>query len=136
MLHELQLPTNRNKTLALLAIAAVLTAAALVVGISDNIPGIVLMYLAALALVLAFVHPWRSPKQFLWLCAAAIVTFLVTAVLENAFEVGATLVSGQVLQGLLGAIGATFFIIATVICPAALLVGLGGAIGAAIQPAH
>ena len=50
-------PKNRKMMLILLAICGLLAIAAVVVGIDDNLPGILLALLAATAFVLAFVHP-------------------------------------------------------------------------------
>jgi hypothetical protein len=54
----------RSGTLGLLALTAVLTTAALIVGFSDNPPGIALLYAAGVTLVLAGTHHWRSPRRF------------------------------------------------------------------------
>ena len=48
---------NRNRTAVWIAVCCILSAAAAIEGISDNLPGILLAFGAAIALVLAFVHP-------------------------------------------------------------------------------
>ena len=49
-----------RRTLLLLVICGELAAAAGAVGIDDNPAGLSLAYLSAIALVLAFAHPWRA----------------------------------------------------------------------------
>lgn len=53
-------PQDRTRTLVFLAICGVAAIAAVLVGISDNPPGILLAFTAAAAFVLAIVHPWRT----------------------------------------------------------------------------
>jgi hypothetical protein len=65
-------PQNRIKTFILLFVCGLLAIAAAVLGIDDNPPGILLAFLAALALILAFVHPWRTEREFLFLLLASI----------------------------------------------------------------
>ena len=70
---------------ALVAIGCVALAGALLVGISDNPPGLALLYGAAICLILAAVCRWRRPKSFLLLFALSGVGFVVFAVLHNVF---------------------------------------------------
>jgi hypothetical protein len=118
----------RNRTFILFAVCGVLAIAAAVIGIDDNPPGILLAYLSATAFVLAFVHPWRTSKQFLYLIYTSVLGFIVSVVLHNLFDFFAARsgVSG-LLPGLLGSISAAYFLVAVLLCPPALLVGLIGA---------
>jgi hypothetical protein len=106
-----------KRTLLLLVICGALAAAAGVVGIDDNLPGQSLAFLSAIALVLAFVHPWRTSRRFLLLTGASVLGFVVfailSAVLENADVAGA---------------GGVFFLLALFLCPAGLMVGIIGAL--------
>jgi hypothetical protein len=52
-------------TLSLLIIAAVLIFAGIMVGISDNIPGITMIFLGVVLLYFSVFHPWRKPMSFL-----------------------------------------------------------------------
>lgn len=79
-------PQNRIKTLVLLLICALLAAAAAAVGINDNPPGILLAYLAAVAFVLAFVHPWRTVRQFGHLLGAAVLGVVLFIILNIASD--------------------------------------------------
>jgi hypothetical protein len=109
---------QRNRTLLFLVICGVLAAAAGVAGIDDNLPGQSLVWLSAIALVLAFVHPWRTLRRFLFLIGAAVLGFVVFAVLSAVME----------NTGVLG--GGVFFVLALFLCPAELLVGIIGAVSA------
>jgi len=129
MIEALATPRNRRTTVVFLAIAAVLAAAAGVVGISDNPPGILLAYGAAAALVVAFVHPWRTSRQFRYFFYTSFVGFFVLVVVHNVFEVVAGRMGGPgfvvaVLQG----IQVAAFLIAILICPPALVIGAVGAV--------
>jgi len=129
MIEALSTSRNRRMTVVFLAIAAVLAAAAGVVGISDNPPGILLAYGAAAALILAFVHPWRASRQFRYFFYMSFVGFALLVVVHNVFEVVAGRMGGPgfvvaILQG----IQVAAFLVAVLICPAALVIGAGGAV--------
>jgi hypothetical protein len=129
MIEALSTPRNRRMTVVFLAIAAVLAAAAGVVGISDNPPGILLAYGAAAALILAFVHPWRTSRQFRYFFYMSFVGFALLVVVHNVFEVVAGRMGGPgfvvaILQG----IQVAAFLVAVLICPAALVIGAVGAV--------
>ena len=128
-MEALSTPRNRRCTAVCLGIAGLLAIAAGIVGISDNPPGILLAYAAATALVLAFVHPWRSSRKYRYLLYASVLSFVVLAALHNVFEVVAGGMAGPgfvvaVLQG----IQVAAFLIAVLICPPAIVVGAVGAV--------
>jgi hypothetical protein len=130
-------PHNRVVTVVYLVIAGGLAIAAGVVGISDNPPGILLAYGAAAALVLAFVHPWRTSRQFRYLLYGSFLGFLVFAVAHNLFEVVAGKMGGPAfLVAVLQGIQVAAFLIAVLICPPALAIGTVGAVLMAIRNRH
>jgi len=125
MLQALATPRDRTRTLIVLAICGAAAIAAVLVGISDNPPGIFLALAAAAAFVLAFVHPWRTPKQFGRLLLASGLGFLLFAVLHNVFEALAGMAESiAVLHGLLDGLGVAAFLLAVLVCPAAILVSV------------
>jgi hypothetical protein len=129
MLEAFSIPRSRRWTLLLLAVCGTLAAVTGMVGIDDNPLGVALAFLSATALVLAFVHPWRTSRQFRRLIYAAGLGFVVLTVLSNVFEAVAAKVGTQSpLEGLLNGAGAIFFLIAVLLCPPALLVGVIGAV--------
>jgi hypothetical protein len=130
------LSTHRNRvlTVVFLAIAAALAAAAGIVGVSDNPPGILLAYGAAAALVLAFVHPWRSSRQFRYFLYASFLGFFILVVVHNVFEVVAGRMSGPgFVVAALQVIQVAAFLIAVLICPPGLVIGAVGAVVMAIR---
>jgi hypothetical protein len=102
--------------------------ASALVGLNDNPPGLLLALLACMAALTAFVHPWRTARQFGYLVLISALGFGLSAVLHNVFEAladqGTTAVSRYGLQPL----GVTAFLVATLVCPAGFLVGIIGAI--------
>ncbi len=116
---------NRFWTLVFLGAGVALVAAAAVEGISDNAPGIVMAYLAAIFFVLAVAHPWKSSKQFLRLLVASTIAFVVFVVLHTPFENLAD-EGGGLGDDVLGALGGAFFLIAVMLCPAGFVVGAVG----------
>ena len=100
---------QRRRTFLLLVMCGALAAAAGVVGIDDSTVGGSLAWLSAIALVLAFAHPWRTSRRFLLLTGASVVAFVACAVLSATLE----------NAGAAGA-GGVFFLIAIFLCPAGL----------------
>jgi hypothetical protein len=124
---------KRKKVFTVLGIFCALVISAIVVGVSDNMPGIVLCYLAAVVLVVAATHSWRRTKRFLILLVASVIAFFVFVVLHNAFYALAILTNHiAALSHLMEAFHVVFFLIAIFLCPATFLVGAVGSIVCAI----
>lgn len=130
MFESLSTSANRNRTLLLLAICGLLAIAAVALGIDENPPGILLAFLAAIAFVLAFVHPWRTAKKFLYLLLASLLgiilfiglSILIDSITQNPATSGTirNLIQNPVIDGL--------NLIFVMIVPAAFLVGAVGGI--------
>lgn len=135
MLEAFSIPRNRVWTLVFLGAGAVLAVAAAAEGISDNALGILMAYLAAICFVLAVAHPWKSSKQFRRLLAASIIGFVAFAVLHVPFENLAD-EGGGLGDDVLGAFGAAFFLIATMLCPAGFVVGAVGTVVTWMRERH
>jgi len=129
MIDAFSTPRNR-KTLILLVICGLSVIAAAAVGIDDNPPGILLAFLAATAFVLAFVHPWRTARKFMFLLLASVLGFVLFVILNIIFDSVAQdpATSGALLDLIQSpAIDALNLIIA-MICPAAFIVGAVGSV--------
>jgi len=126
---------RRRKELFILAgIFCALVISAILVGVSDNLPGIVLCYLAAITLIIAVTRTWKRTKLFLILLGASVGGFIVFVVLHNVFY-GLTILTSHIsaLSHLMEVFHVAFFIIAVFLCPAAFLVGVIGSIVLAIK---
>jgi hypothetical protein len=128
-------PRNRNKTFILLAICVFLAIAAAAVGIDDNPPGILLAFLSATALVLAFVHPWRAARKFIFLILASLLGFILFIILNIFLDTAAQnpATSGALRDLLDSPIVNAFSIIIAMICASALTVGVVGSVAMAIR---
>ena len=102
-------------TLILLFIGCLLIAVAAIIGIPDNLPGILLCYAGVASVIYAFIHHWKENKRFVKLLVASIIGFIVFAILHNVLE-----------STRLEIIGAGFFLIAIFVCPVTFLIGLVG----------
>ena len=122
-------------TRILLAICGLLAVAAGVVGIDDNLPGILLAFLAATTFVLAFVHPWRTAKKFMFLLLASVLGFvlyiILNIILDTAAQDPAT--AGALQDLLQSPIVNAFSIIIAMICSAAFIVGAVGSVAMFIR---
>jgi hypothetical protein len=121
---------NRKITLTLLAICGLLVIAAVAAGIDDNPPGILLAFLAATAFVLAFVHPWRTAKKFIFLLLAAILGLVLFTVLNIILDSAAqNPETTGALRDLVESPGMNVFsLIIAMICSAAFMVGATGSV--------
>lgn len=134
MIAALSTRGNRLRTFTLLGVCGLSAIGAAALGIDDNPPGILLAYLAAIAFVLAFAHPWRTPRQFLGLLAVSIVGLFAFVVLDGLLEPGAnSLGRGTLVLDFLHAAGTALFLIAVMVFPAGMLVGAVGAVIMAIR---
>ncbi len=121
-------------SLIFFAVCVVTALLAFVPGISPKPLDMVLAVISAGALILVFVHPWRTSRQFLRLLLYSFIAFIVSAILSNVFEGVATKFGSSGLAfELLNGTGGIFFMIAILICPAGMLVGVIGAIIMAIS---
>ena len=135
MIAAFSTPRNRIKTFILLAICGLLAIAAATVGIDDNLLGILLAFLAAIAFVLAFVHPWRTANKFMFLLLASVLGFVLYIILNIILDTAAQdPTTAGALQDLLQSpvVDASSMIIA-MICPAAFIVGAVGSVAMFIR---
>lgn len=126
---------NRKITLILLAICGLLAIAAVSVGIDDNLPGVLLAFLAATAFVLAFVHPWRTARKFMSLLLMSVLGFVLFIALSIIFDfVVQNPATSVALRDLMQspAIDALNLIF-TMICSAAFIVGAVGSVAMFIR---
>ena len=106
-----------------------LLVAAFLVGISDNVPGLVLCFLAAAVPFVAVTRKWQRMKSFLILLGASLAGFLVFVVLHNAFYAFGVITERiPVFSDLMGFFDAAFFIVAVFICPVGVVVGVVGSV--------
>ena len=115
----------------ILIVACLITGiGSLVIGITDNIPGILILTFAIACGFGAWVWNWRSPRRFWILLGAAVLAFPVGAVLHNLFYALGTLVSEyKIVAGILGFIEVIFFLLAALVAgPAAVTALMGGII--------
>lgn len=107
---------------------------AILVGVGDNMPGIVLCYLAAITLVIALTRTWKKPRKFLILMGSSVIAFFSFVVLHNLFYALAIITSDTAaLSYSMAVLEVVFFIIAIFLCPAAFLVGAVGSVVFAIR---
>lgn len=125
---------NLRLTLIYAALGCLLMASGMIVGISDNPPGIYLSFAGLTFLILAIVHPWRNIRHYQILLIAGAIGFPFTAILHNAFEAaGQYFLEITLLSGLFNGIGAFFFLVAIFLCPVLIFTGIGGIIYLSIK---
>ena len=99
-----------------------------IIGISDNPPGIALTYAAITFGAAAWVWNWRSPREFWTLLGLGLLSFPVGVVLHNLlYALGTVVVGLPILTGIVGFLGAFFFIVAVLVAgPVAGVSLIGG----------
>ena len=134
MLKAFSTPRDKRRTLFLLAICAATAVAAVAVGIDDNPPGLLLAFLSAATLAVAFSHPWRSPRSFRRLMYASGFGFLVSVILHNVFYAWASVPDlPELARDLLTGVEVFFFFVGILLCPPAFVVGMVGAVAMSIR---
>jgi len=118
---------KQRNTYIYLSVSIMAIVLALILGIDDNPPGIILVFAGCVLFILIFTQNWHNVKPFLLLSVFSIVGFIISAVLHNVLEA----IGGE--GSILGIIGVVFFLIAILICPAALLVGIVGSIVSSLR---
>jgi hypothetical protein len=137
VLQPFSTPQFRNVTFALLSVSFVFLVGAVAFGIDNGPPGLLFAFLAPLTFSLAFVHPWRTARQFRKLFYIAGLSLPVFVILHNLADVYASRVAnGPVLHAALAALDVASFLLAVVACPALMAVGIVGAIIMFIHERH
>lgn len=134
MIPALSTPVNRRRTYVLLAVCAAFGLGAPSVGIDDNMPGLLLGFLAAAAFVLAAAHPWRSEAQYRALLWGSLAGSIVLAFVHEGFAAVAHATTGPgALQTLFSALAVFCFLVVVLLGPPAFVVGLIGTVVLAIR---
>jgi len=130
MIEALSTPHNRIGTLILVTICGLFAITAASIGIDDNPPGILLALLAAIAFVLAFVHPWRTSRKFMFLLLAAVIVIVLFIVLNIIIDsVAQNPTTSVAIQALIQSPTTdALIVIIAMLCAAALIVGAIGSV--------
>ena len=116
-------------TLTFLITGIILILLSLFVGVSDNPPGIILLYFGLISLTLLCVHPWQATRPFFILFTGSLIGLPVFALLHNVWHGLHTLVADMmVLDPLFQFLSIISFLMALLVCPPAILVGGIGSI--------
>jgi hypothetical protein len=128
-------PGSRTRSYIFFGTCALLVTIALVIGINDNPPGILLAYLAGVSLILAFAHPWRTPRKFIYLLLASALGLVLFVLLNIATDAMAQspATSGRLFDLTQSPAFEAINMIIAILFPAAFLVGVVGAVAAFIR---
>jgi hypothetical protein len=126
--------SHRKWTFSFLLIAIVLIIAGTLVGIADNFPGIIMVFLGMVFLFFSLIHPWRKPSYYLILsgiCFGIVVLIILGIYIYASIFIKPGLeqtpgAGDDFLEGF--AILTTFFI-----CAPGIIAGLSGAVIRAVQ---
>ena len=130
MIDALSTQSYRIKTAILLVLCAITAIASVVVGIDDNLPGVFLAFFSAIAFVLAFSHPWRTTKKFIFLLLASVLGFVFFIILSIISDsIAQNPASSVTIQNLLQSpVLEALYLILAMICSAAFIVGVVGSV--------
>ena len=114
----------------LFAVCLLTGMASFLIGISDNIPGIILLVVSISSAFGIWVWNWHYPRKFWILLGAALISFPLGVVLHNLFyALGTEVNEYKILAGAIGFLEVAFFFIAVFFAgPAALTALIGGII--------
>jgi len=125
---------DKKLSLIFLSVFVAFTILASIIGIADNPPGIILLYIGTASLILSFIHHWRSSRKYLIFLGVTIATFVISAILHNVLDgVADQYISMAILKSVVGGLGVVFFLLAVIVCPPAVIISIIGAIKYAIK---
>ena len=135
MIDALSTRNNKFKTLILLVACGLSAIASAVVGINDNLPGILLALLAATAFVLAFAHPWRIARKFMFLLLGSVLGFVVFFILNIIIDsIAQNPATSIALRNLVQSPASdALILIFAMICQAAFIIGAVGSVAMFIR---
>ncbi|MBT4360936.1 MAG: hypothetical protein HOD11_08205 [Candidatus Marinimicrobia bacterium] len=116
---------NRPRTGPLFGLGITLIIIALIIGISDNPPGIGLSYLGLMFICFSMIHHWREARLYGTLLAVSAISFPVLALLHNVFDginqqIGDIIILNQLLEGL----AVLSFLAAIFLAPTGIVLGI------------
>lgn len=128
LLHPFSIRRNLLISVSLLVVGGSLILVASLIGISDNLPGILLCFLGVLSLIFSFIHHWRNVKSYKVLFFVSMIGLFVFAVLHNFLDFAGQHYenSHQLLSQFLNFLSVIFFLVAVFVCPFTMLIGLAG----------
>ncbi|MEA3286126.1 MAG: hypothetical protein U9Q77_01940 [Candidatus Marinimicrobia bacterium] len=116
---------KRDRTIPLIGAGIILMVIAFFMGISDNIPGIVVAFAGMTLIVFAFLHHWREARLFGTLFAVSVISFPVLVLLHNIFDgINQNIGTIPILNQLLSGLAVMSFLGAIFLAPAGILIGL------------
>jgi len=122
--------THRSsiKTLILLLVCGLSAIASVMVGIDDNPPGMLLALLAAISFLLAFIHPWKTTRKFMFLLLASVLGFVLFIILNIISDsIVQNPATSDSLKNLIQSPASDALnVILTMICTAAFVIGIVG----------
>jgi len=127
ILTFLKLQFTRSKTLPLFAVSLILLMIGLLMGVSDNLAGTILVYLGMIVLVSSLVHQWQDAGRYGNLLAISAIAVPVLLLIYNIME---TLITNlgpiPVLSQLFGGVSIVAFVGGLFLAPAAGIVAIMG----------
>ncbi len=118
-------PQRRRVTLIFLTAFGLAAIGTVAIGLDGNTPALVLAFVAATALMLAFVHPLRRVREFKYLLYASGLGFAVFVALHNLLDIAAEATAGVwPLDAILQVLSVIAFLAAIFVCPPTFVIGL------------
>ena len=119
--------SKRKFSYVLLVLGAILVIFALVNGVSDNTPMILMSILGVLVFSIAFVHHWREIRKFQIMLFVSLISIIFFILMHNVFYgLAAKSEDIFILYSILDFLSVLFFLIVVYICPIGITIGLIG----------
>lgn len=99
----------------------------MILGISDNPPGVGLAYLGLIFVSLSMVHHWEKARDYGTMLAVSVISFPVLVLIHNIFDtINDKIGTVPVINQLLGGIAVIAFVLAVLVVPAVIVVSILG----------
>lgn len=93
-------PAHRWKILSLFITAILLIIVSQVVGTTDNLPGIAMLFIGIILLFFSFLHPWRDTKKYAILAGVSvgiIILVFLGIIILSALDMQKYIIEGVVM---------------------------------------
>ena len=117
--------TRREVTFIMITLSIIFLITAFSIGIEDNFPGILFLYVGIITLGVAFTHHWREKRKFKFLRIFSLLSIPVFAVMHELLEaLNKTLENSTIISNIAGYLSTISFFLVLFFCPVGLLIGM------------
>lgn len=130
LFHNTETFQNNKRTasirISLFLLGVILSVTALIIGVADNLPVIILLFAGLICSGYALIMPWKNPVVYLKLFGMSLIGFIISVLLHNGTDALAAVFDNGLIQSIFYGLSGFFFILAVIVFPVLGFLGLIG----------